>query len=151
MRKVPKLTWAAWIWVLLAAGRAGALDLAVPYVGADSLQEQGHAGAGVEIGILDLFAADDGHPAVSANHLGSVNFAKGVMWASAHATEVAGAALSQDATCTGAAPQAGWWTGQTTNRGTITSLRTQSVAAETFAHGDGILNGEPVETRELKR
>ena len=134
-------------WVL--SGPAMALDVAVPYVGADYIWSQGYTGAGVEIGIIDLFVADSNHPAIDGNFLGNQNFAKGATFMGSHATLVTGAAVSQDPTYTGVAPDAGWWSGQTTNAGTITKERFQTVAVETFAHGLGGLLGNPVEVISL--
>ncbi len=137
------------ICLLLAAGPAAGLDVAVPYVQADYLWARGYTGAGVEVGVLDLFVADNNHPAISGSYLGEINFAGGGLWASDHATEVTGTALGQDATYTGMAPGAGYWTGQTTKRSFKTTMRTQAVAAETFAQGLGSLAGDPVEVITL--
>ena len=148
-RLVPKKAWAACVCLLLAAAPACALDLAVPYVQADFLWTQGYSGTGLEIGVVDLFGADGTHPALTGNHCGNVNFVKSSAWISEHATAVAGCAASQDATYKGVAYGAGWWSGQTTNRGTITSLETQTAAVETFARGLGSLDGNPVEVITL--
>lgn len=139
------------IGLLLAAVPAGALDVAVPYVHADYLHAQGYSGAGtdLEIGVLDLFLGDSTHPAISGNHAGDVQFVLGGAWLSAHATEVAGTAVSQDATYTGVAPGAAWWTGQTTKRSSMTTQLTQTIAVETFGQGLGSLGGNPVEVITL--
>ncbi len=126
-----------------------ALDVAVPYVKADFMWTQGYSGDGVEIGIIDLFRADKDHPAISGNYLGFEKVVNGAAWVSNHATLVTGAAVSQDATYTGAAPQAGWWTIQSTNRGSVTSQRKQTKAAEILAQGLGNLSGNPVEVISL--
>lgn len=126
-----------------------ALDAAVDAVHADFLWQQGYTGAGIEIGVIDLFLADSSHPAIDGNFLGSQKFVNGAAWLDAHATAVAGAALSQDATRRGVAFGAGWWTAQTTNRGSITNSRTQTIAAETFAQGLGNLSGNPAEVLTL--
>ena len=130
-------------------GPALALDVAVPYVKADFMWTQGYSGDGVEIGIVDLFRADKNHPAISGNYLGFEKVVNGQAWVSDHATLVAGAAVSQDAAHTGVAPQAGWWTIQSTNRGSITSGRRQTKAAEILAQGLGNLSGNPVEVINL--
>ena len=134
---------------LVLTGPVSALDLAVPHVSADYVWAQGYTGTAVEIGIIDLFVADSNHPAINGNFLGSQNFAKGATFLGEHATLVTGAAVSQDPTYTGVAPDAGWWTGQTTNAGTITKVRNQTVAVETFAHGLGVLAGNPAEVLSL--
>lgn len=146
---VPEKVAAICLCLLLAAAPAPALDVAVPYVQADSMWTQGYTGVGVEIGVIDLFMADRTHPAISGNYAGGVNFAGGGPWMSAHATEVTGAAVSQDATYTGVAPGAEWWTGQTTKRSFKTDERTQTIAAETFGRGLGSLSGNPVEVITL--
>ena len=133
----------------LAASPGKALDVAVPFVEADFLWAKGYTGAGVEIGVLDVFEADGSHPALSGNFLGAINFAGGGSLLGSHATEVAGAALSQDAQYTGVAPGAGLWSGQTAKRSSFTSIRTQTVAAETFGQGVGQLGGNPVEVISL--
>lgn len=123
-----------------------ALDMAVDTVNAEFMWQQGYTGVGVEIGIIDLHQADSGHPALSSNFLGGVNFINGAGWLGSHATAVAGAAVSQDATRRGVANGAGWWTGQTTNRvGISPQQEAMTVSAETFAQGLGILNGNPAE------
>jgi len=123
-----------------------ALGVAIDEINADFLWQQGYTGTGVEIGILDIHQADSGHPALNGNFLGGDNFAKGAGWLGEHATAVTGAAVSQDATRRGVAYNAGWWTGQTANRASINpDAQTQPVAAETFAQGLGILNGNPAE------
>ena len=122
-----------------------ALEAAVDAVHADFLWQQGYTGSGTEIGVIDLFLADSSHPAISGNFLGSQKFVNGAAWLGGHATSVTGAALSQDPTRRGVAFDAGWWTAQTTNRGSITNQRTQTVAAETFARGLGLLDGNPAE------
>ncbi len=143
-------TWLFAVALLLAAaGPVRALNVAVPYVRADFMWAQGFDGSGVEVGVIDLFQADSSHPAISPNHLGSENFVKGAGWVGPHATQVIGAAVSQHSTFTGAAPQAGWWTAQTTNRGTITKVRKQTIAAETFGQGLRGLAGNPVEVLTL--
>ncbi len=126
-----------------------ALDVAVPYVKADFMWAQSYLGDGVEIGIIDLFRADKNHPAISGNYLGFETVVNGAAWVSDHATLVTGAAVSQDATHTGVAPEAGWWTIQSTNRGSITSGRRQTRAAEILAQGLGNLSGNPVEVINL--
>ena len=141
--------WALCAGLLLLAAPAWALDLAVPCVHADSLWASGYSGAGVEVGVIDLFLADGTHPAISAGYRGAENFAGSASFVSQHATQVAGVVASRDATYTGAAPEAGFWTGQTTNRGTITKLRNQTVAIETFGQGLAGLNGNPVEVITL--
>ncbi len=138
-----------WLVPLLAAAPAAALDLAVPQVEAGYVWDRGYTGIGVEIGVLDLFMAENTHPAISGNYLGGVNFTKGGAWISAHATEVSGCALSQDPIYQGVAPGAAWWTGQTTKRSSMTTVRTQTIAAETFGQGLGSLNGNPVEVITL--
>jgi len=135
--------------LLVTASTAVGLDLAVPCVHADYLWAQGYLGSGVEIGVVDLFVADMNHPSIDGNYLGYVNFARGAAFMSDHATAVTGAAVGQDATYTGVAPLAGWWTGQTTNRGTISSLDKQTLAVETFGRGLEELNGDPVEVITL--
>ncbi len=135
------------LWVL--SGPAMALDVAVPHVGADFIWSQGYTGAGVEVGIIDLFVADSSHPAIDGNFLGTHNFVKGATFMGDHATLVTGAAVSQDPTYSGVAPGAGWWSGQTTNAGTITKTRNQTIAVETFAHGLDVLLGNPVEVISL--
>jgi hypothetical protein len=122
-----------------------ALDSAVDAVHAEFLWQQGYSGGGVEIGVIDLFMAQSSHPAISGNFLGSQKFVNGQSWVDNHATSVAGAALSQDLVRRGVAYGAGWWTAQTTNRGSITNSRNQTIAAETFARGLGDLNGNPAE------
>ncbi len=132
--------------VLAVAPLCHGLDLAVDAVNADFFWQQGYTGSRVEIGVIDLHQADSTHSALSANYLGSINFAKGAGWLGAHATSVAGAAVSQDPTRRGVAHGAGWWTGQTTNRvGILPDQDAMTVSAETFAQGLGILNGNPAE------
>ncbi len=126
-----------------------ALDVAVDAIHADFMWQQGYTGGGVEIGVIDLFMAQSSHPAIDGNFLGSQKFVNGQSWVDNHATSVAGAALSQDATRRGVAFDAGWWTAQTTNRGSISSPRTQTIAAETFARGLGNLSGNPAEVLTL--
>lgn len=137
------------ICVFFAATACFALDEAVDAIHADFLWQQGYSGQGVEIGVIDLFMADSAHPAIHGNFLGSQKFVNGAAWLDSHATAVAGAALSQDATRRGVAFSAGWWTAQTTNRGSISNPRTQTIAAETFARGLGNLNGNPAEVLTL--
>ncbi len=149
LRFVSRRLWSACACLCLAAGSASALDVAAPRVGAGEVHALGYTGAGVEVGVVDLFLADSGHPAIAPGHRGSVIFVTSAAFESAHATSVAGAAASRDATYGGAAPGAGWWTGQTTNRGSITKVRTQTIAAETFARGLGDLNGDPAEVITL--
>jgi hypothetical protein len=127
------------------ASTSFALDTAVDAVHADFLWQQGYTGGGVEIGVIDLFMAQSSHPAISGNFLGSQKFVNGQSWVDNHATSVAGAALSQDPVRRGVAYGAGWWTAQTTNRGSITNSRNQTIAAETFARGLGDLNSNPAE------
>ncbi len=128
------------------ATQCHALGLAVDAVNADFMWQQGYTGAGVEIGIIDLHQADSGHSALSGNFLGGVNFVNGAGWIAQHATAVTGAAVSQDATRRGVAYNAGWWTGQTTNRAGISPKQeAMTVSVETFAQGLGILNGNPAE------
>ena len=133
------------VFLFALASPAPALDVAVPYVKADFMWAQGYLGDGVEIGIIDLFRGNKDHPAISGNYLGFEKVVNGAAWVSDHGTLVTGAAVSQDATYTGPAPQAGWWTIQTTNRGSITSQETQTEAAEILARGLGNLSGNPVE------
>jgi hypothetical protein len=121
------------------------LDAAVETIKADFFWQQGYTGSSVEIGVIDLMMAQSTHPAISGNFRGSQKFVNGAGWVDSHATAVAGAALSQDPARRGVAYNAGWWTAQTTNRGSITSSRTQTVAAETFARGLGTLAGNPTE------
>ena len=145
-----KVRWAIGAVALLGLiGQAWALDVAVPYVKADYMWAQGYSGDGVEIGVIDLYLADAGHPAIDGNYLGSENMAKGPNILGEHATLVAGAAASQDSTYTGVAPQAGWWTVQTTNPATMSTQRRQTRAAETLAQGLGGLSGNPVEVINL--
>ena len=140
---------AATVVLLFLSTPAAALDVAVPHVEAGHLWDLGYLGQGVEIGVIDLFLANPNHAAISGNHLGSENFANGASFLGAHATQVTGAAVSQDTTFRGVAPEAGWWTAQTTNRGTIASVRRQTLAAETFAQGLRGLNGNPAEVITL--
>ena len=137
------------VCVSIPVGPAAALDVAVPFVEADFMWAQGYTGSGVEIGVIDLYLADQTHPALSGNYLGSEKFVNGAGWVGSHATAVIGAAVSQDATFRGPAPDAGWWTAQTTNRGSITKVRKQTLAAETFAQGLRGLGGNPVEVITL--
>ena len=60
---------------LLPATAARGLDLATAQVEADALWNAGYTGSGVEIGVLDLFAADATHSALNSNYRGTVNFA----------------------------------------------------------------------------
>ena len=141
-----RIAWQLPLVLLCAmAIRAAALNVAVPYIEAEFMWDRGYSGSGVEIGIIDLFLADDRHPAIDGNFLGSQQFVNGAAWIGPHATQVAGAAVSEDPLYTGVAPEAGWWTAQTTNRGTISSQRKQTIAAESLAQGLGGLNGNPVE------
>lgn len=135
----------AWALSVALASSALALNLAVPYVGADYIWNQGYTGSGVEIGIIDIHMGDGNHPAISGNYLGSEKFVRGGTLLGSHATEVAGSAVSQDSTYTGVAPGAGWWTAQTADKFNMSSQRTQTVAAETFAQGLAGLAGNPVE------
>jgi hypothetical protein len=121
----------------------------VDAVNAEFLWQQGYDGSDVQIGVIDLFLADSSHAAIDGNFHGSQKFVNGAAWIGDHATSVVGAAASQDATRPGVAYDAGWWTAQTTNRGSITSTRTQTVAAETFARGLGNLAGNPAEVLSL--
>ncbi len=142
-------------WVfLLALGslcqQSYSLTQAVNTVNAEFLWQQGYTGSGVEIGVIDLHQADPSHPALNGNFLGSQNFVNGSGWLSFHATAVAGAAVSQDPNRRGVAYEAGWWTGQTTNRAGISpQQKASTVSAETFAQGLGILNGNPAEVITL--
>ena len=149
VRSVLTGRWPVWLLLLCTAGPARALDVAVPFVEADVLWSLGYTGSGVEIGVLDIFLADSTHPAISGNFIDSVKFVNGGAWTSFHATAVTGTAVSQDPTYTGVAPGAGWWTGQTTKRSTMTRIRTQTVAAETFGQGLGSLDGNAVEVITL--
>ncbi len=133
------------IYVLSVTSECFALDEAVEAIHADFLWQQGYVGEGVEIGVIDLFMAQSSHPAISGNFLGSQKFVNGQSWVDNHATSVAGAALSQDPVRRGVAYGAGWWTAQTTNRGSITNSRNQTIAAETFARGLEDLNGNAAE------
>ena len=108
-----------------------ALDAAVDAIHADFLWQQGYSGGGVEIGVIDLFMAQSSHPAISGNFVGSQKLVNGQSWVDNHATSVP-ALLSQDPVRRGVAYGAGWWTAQTTNRGSITNSRNQTIAAETF-------------------
>jgi hypothetical protein len=135
------------IWVTATGGFA--VGAAVDTVHADFVWQQGYTGTGVEIGVIDLYLADSTHPAIDGNFLGSQKFVNGASWIGDHATAVAGAALSQDVSRRGVAYGAGWWTAQTTNRGSITNQRNQTVAAETFARGLGNLSGNPAEVLTL--
>jgi hypothetical protein len=139
----------ATVCFLLVPNACWALESAVDAVQADFVWQQGYTGAGVEIGVIDLFLADSSHPALSGNYRGSQKFVNGAGWLGDHGTAVAGAAVSQDPGRLGVAFDAGWWTAQTTNRGSITNQRTQTVAAETFARGLGDLGGDPVEVLTL--
>ena len=141
--------WAVCLCLLAAVAPARALDVAVPYVQAGYLWAQGYSGSGLEIGVIDLYLADSNHPAINGNYRGYVKFSKGVAYISSHATEVTGAAVSQNATYKGVAPGAGWWTGQTTSPAGTTTVRTQTIAAETFGQGLDDLNGNPVEVITL--
>ena len=133
------------VTVSISAVPATGLDLAVDEVHAAHLWSRGITGSGVEIAVIDLFAANGTHPTISGNFLGAMNFAVGPTWISDHATAVAGAAAGNDPIYTGVAPGVGWWSGQTTNHGTITKTRNQTEAAETFAQGLGPLGGNPAE------
>jgi hypothetical protein len=115
-----------------------ALGAAVDTIRADFMWQQGYTGTGVEIGVIDLFLADSSHPAISENFLGSQKFVNGASFQSNHATSVVGAAVSRDAQRRGVAFDAGWWTAQTTNPGSITTQRRQTIAAETFAGNHGL-------------
>ncbi|MCH8840707.1 MAG: S8 family serine peptidase [Planctomycetes bacterium] len=137
------------VGVMAIATPCHALELAVDAVNADFMWLQGYTGAGVEIGVIDLFFADWTHPALSGNFLGSEKFGKGGSFGGNHATAVAGAALSQDPTRQGVAHGAGWWTGLTTNPAGITKQRTQTIAAETFAGGLDPLGGNLIEVLTL--
>ena len=113
--------------------------MAVPVVNAEAMWNAGYNGSGVAIGVIDLFQASATHPALAPNLLGSHNFVNGADWFSAHATEVAGAAVSVDATYPGVAPGAGFWTAQTVKRSFLTTARDQTIAAETFGQGLGFI------------
>ncbi|HUU23101.1 MAG TPA: S8 family serine peptidase [Phycisphaerae bacterium] len=143
-RYVPSWCLPVVVAIVLSAQASG-LDLAADAVDAGYLWGLGITGSGVEVAVVDVFAADGTHPAISGNFLGAFNFAVGPTFVSDHATAVAGAAASTNPTYTGVAPGTGLWSGQTTNRGTITKTRNQTVAAETFAQGLGGLNGNPAE------
>ena len=132
-------------FMIIGSAPVLALDVATPFVEADYFWAQGYTGVGVEIAIIDLFLADSSHPAIAANHLGNEIFVKGAAWMGSHATMVAGAAVSQDGTHTGVAPGAGWWSGQTTKRSSMSTIRTQTIAAESFAQGLRGLAGNPAE------
>ncbi len=153
MKRYKQADWKFWALVcfvcLAMQSPALGLDVATTFVHADDLWNLGYTGVGVEIGIIDLFLADASHPALAGNYLGSEKFAKGPNVISSHATSVAGAAVSQDATYPGSAPGAGWWTAQTTMRGGKTTIRDQTTAAETFARGLESLSGNPVEVITL--
>ena len=126
------------------------LTPAVDAVKAEFLWQQGYTGSGVEIGVIDLHQSDSSHPSLSSNFLGGKNFVNGSGWLSFHATAVAGAAVSQDPIRRGVAYEAGFWTGQTTNRAGISPQQeAMTVSAETFAQGLGILNGNPAEVLTL--
>ena len=150
-RKLPtgKSIWAVCaVCLFVLAGRAGALEVAVPYVKADFMWAQGYSGDGVEIGIIDLFLADGNHPALAGNYLGYEKVVTGATTISQHATAVTGAAVSQDGTYKGTAPGAGFWTVQSIKfRGPrqVGDLRDQTKAAETLAQGLGNLAGNPVD------
>ena len=122
---------------LLGDGKAWALNGAVPFAQADYMWAQGYTGSGVEVAVIDLFQGDSSHPAIAGSFLGGEKFSKGAAFLGSHATQVAGTFASQDATYKGVSPDVGWWTGQTTNPGKITSQRTQTIAAETFGQGLG--------------
>ncbi len=129
---------------------APALDVAVPYVKADFMWAQGYTGSSAKIGVIDLFVADGNHLALAGNYLGyeKMTKGKGPPVGSDHATAVAGAAVSQDATYKGVAPDSGFWTVQTIKfQGPhlVGSLRDQTRAAETLAQGLGNLAGNPVD------
>jgi serine protease AprX len=133
----------------MSAGPAVALNVVVPFVDADYAWSLGYTGNGVEVAVIDLFLADSSHPAIAGNYLGSEKFSKGAAFVGSHATQVTGTFASQDATYKGVAPNVGWWTGQTTNPGSISSQRTQTIAAETFAQGLAGLGGDPAEVITL--
>ena len=138
------------VWVMAIVTPCHALGLAVDAVNAEFMWQQGYTGAGVEIEIIDLHQADSGHPALSGNFLGGINFINGAGWLGSHPTAVTGAAVSQDPTRRGVAFDAGWWTGQTTNRvGISPQIEARTVSVETFAQGLGILNGNPAEVITL--
>jgi len=142
--------WAGLVCIpLVLTGAARALDVAVPHVQADFLWAKGYTGVGVEIGVLDVLTADSSHAAISGNFVGGINFAKGPAVEGPHATQVAGAAASQDSIYPGVAPGAGWWTAQTAKRNSTTTIRDQTIAAETFGRGLGALSGNPVEVITL--
>ena len=131
--------------LLSLTGPVRALDVAVPYVRGDYVWAQGHSGAGVEIGVIDIYFAYWGHPAIAGNYRGSERFTKTPGYWGSHATQVTGTAASQDTTYKGAAPAAGWWTAQTGNPASRSDLPTQTAAAETFAQGLSGLGGNGVE------
>ena len=131
--------------VSLPGTPACALDVAVPWVHGDYLQGKGYSGSGVEIGVIDAYLADGSHPAISGNYLGFEKVVPGPSLTGFHATEVVGAAVSQDPVYTGVAPGAGWWTVQTATRQMKTSLPYQTTAGEMLAQGLGNLQGNPVE------
>ncbi len=137
--------WTLCVLLALVTGSAEALNLAVPYVGADSMWALGYTGAGVEVGVIDGYLADPNHPSLAAGYLGYEKFAHGPSLLDDHATSVAGAAVGRDGTYTGVAPGAGWWTAETVNRRFLTTVRDQTNAAETFARGLESLAGNPVE------
>ncbi len=136
------------VFFLTSVSPAPALDVAVPYVQADFMWDQGYSGDGVEIGIIDLFLADGSHPALAGNYLGYETMVGGRILADNHATAVAGAAVSQDGTYKGTAPDSAFWTVQSIKfQGPwlVGSLRDQTKAAETLAQGLGSLAGNPVD------
>jgi len=133
----------------LAVRPAWGLDVAVPYVRADFMWAQGYTGSGVEVGVIDAYLGDGTHSSISANYLGSEKFALGPTLQGDHATQVAGVAVGQDGTYTGAAPEAGWWIAQTVNHKFVTAVRDQTIAAETFGQGLASLAGDGVEVITL--
>ncbi len=135
--------------VLLAVSPAEALNLAVPVVNAETMWNAGYDGSGVAIGVIDLYQASATHPALAPSLLGSHSFAKGAGWFSAHATAVAGAAVSADATYPGVAPGAGFWTVQTVKRSAITTIRDQTIALETFAQGLDFIQDADADSPEV--
>ena len=152
------MTLRSWIWFVsgcalgmtVLESSSLALVQAVDTVNAEFVWQQGYTGSGVEIGVIDVHQADLGHPALSGSYLGGLNFAKGQGWIADHATAVAGAAVSQDPNRMGVAPGAGFWTAQTANRASRNpDSQAQPLAAETFAQGLGILNGNPAEVLTL--
>jgi len=137
------------LMLLPASPCALALDVATPYVHPETFWSHGYTGTGIEVGVLDLQMAQYTHPALADGFRGAINFSKPPALVSNHATAVAGAALSRNATCRGVAPGAGFWTGQTATRRNTTTFRTETVAAETFGQGLDDLAGNPVEVITL--